>query len=78
MIGLNRVGAVLSGVQGMVGDTALVTREIRGEHNPGRVRARGEEWFAIPLDPDENIGVGTEVVVADIERGLLVVYAANS
>ena len=78
MIGLNRVGTVLSGVQGMVGDTALVTREIRGEHNPGRVRARGEEWFAIPLDPDESIGVGTEVVVADIERGLLVVYAANS
>jgi membrane protein implicated in regulation of membrane protease activity len=69
---------VLNGVQGMVGDTALVTREIRGGHNPGRVRARGEEWFAIPLDPDENIGVGTEVVVADIERGLLVVYARGS
>jgi membrane protein implicated in regulation of membrane protease activity len=69
---------VLNGVQGMVGDTALVTREIRGGHNPGRVRARGEEWFAIPLDPDECIGVGTEVVVADIERGLLVVYASNS
>ncbi len=69
---------VLNGVQGMVGDTALVTREIRGGHNPGRVRARGEEWFAIPLDPDENIGVGTEVVVADIERGLLVVYARDS
>ena len=50
----------------------------RGEHNPGRVRARGEEWFAIPLDPEECIGVGTEVVVADIERGLLVVYAPNS
>jgi regulator of protease activity HflC (stomatin/prohibitin superfamily) len=32
----------------MVGDTALVTREIKGEHHPGRVRARGEEWFAIP------------------------------
>ena len=69
---------MLNGVQGMVGDTALVTREIRGGHNPGRVRARGEEWFAIPLDPDENIGVGTEVVVADIERGLLVVYARGS
>ena len=69
---------MLSGVQGMVGDTALVTREIRGGHNPGRVRARGEEWFAIPLDPNESIEVGTEVVVADIERGLLVVYAADS
>ena len=68
---------MLNGVQGMVGDTALVTREIQGEHRPGRVRARGEEWFAIPLDPDSNIAVGTEVVVADIERGLLVVYAPN-
>ena len=69
---------MLNGVQGMVGDTALVTREIRGGHTPGRVRARGEEWFAIPLDPDESIAVGTEVVVADIERGLLVVYAPDS
>jgi membrane protein implicated in regulation of membrane protease activity len=69
---------VLNGVQGMVGDTALVTREIKGEHTPGRVRARGEEWFAIALDPDASIAVGTEVVVADIERGLLVVYAPDS
>jgi membrane protein implicated in regulation of membrane protease activity len=69
---------VLNGVQGMVGDTALVTREIRGEHTPGRVRARGEEWFAIPLDPNSAIAVGTEVVVADVERGLLVVYAPDS
>ena len=69
---------MLNGVQGMVGDTALVTREILGEHHPGRVRARGEEWFAIPLDPDSSIAVGTEVVVADVERGLLVVYAPDS
>jgi len=62
----------------MVGDTALVTREIRGGHNPGRVRARGEEWFAIPLDPAEAIAVGTSVIVADVERGLLVVYAPDS
>ncbi len=69
---------MLNGVQGMVGDTALVTREIQGEHHPGRVRARGEEWFAIPLDPSEHIGVGTNVIVADVERGLLVVYATEN
>jgi membrane protein implicated in regulation of membrane protease activity len=69
---------VLNGVQGMVGDTALVTKEIKGPHNPGRIRARGEEWFAIPLDPDTSIAVGTNVVVADVERGLLVVYATDS
>jgi membrane-bound ClpP family serine protease len=68
---------VLNGVQGMVGDTALVTRAIEGAHHPGRIRARGEEWFAIALDPDAAIGVGTTVVVADVQRGLLVVYAAE-
>ena len=69
---------MLNGVQGMVGDTALVTKAIQGEHHPGRVRARGEEWFAIPLDPNGSIAVGTNVVVADVERGLLVVYAAET
>jgi membrane protein implicated in regulation of membrane protease activity len=69
---------VLNGVQGMVGDSALVTKAIDGAHHPGRVRARGEEWFAIPLDPAEAIAVGTSVIVADVERGLLVVYAPDS
>jgi membrane protein implicated in regulation of membrane protease activity len=62
----------------MVGETALVTKAIDGAHHPGRIRARGEEWLAIPLDPDEAIQVGTNVVVADVERGLLVVYAADT
>lgn len=65
---------MLSGVQGMVGETAVVTRAIDGAHHPGRIRARGEEWLAIPLDPSERIEAGASVVVADIERGLLVVY----
>jgi membrane protein implicated in regulation of membrane protease activity len=68
---------VLSGVQGMVGDTALVTKAIEGSHHPGRIRARGEEWQAIPLDPEAVIPVGTSVIVADVERGLLVVYAID-
>jgi hypothetical protein len=28
--------------------------------------------------PDKDISVGTNVVVADVERGLLVVYAVDS
>jgi membrane protein implicated in regulation of membrane protease activity len=68
---------VQSGVPGMVGETALVTREIKGSHRPGSIRARGEEWLAIPLDPDATIPVGTDVVVADIERGLLIVFPAE-
>ena len=69
---------MLSGVQGMVGETALVTKPIDGAHHPGRIRARGEEWLAIPLDPEARIPVGTNVVVADVERGLLVVYAIDA
>jgi membrane-bound ClpP family serine protease len=65
---------MLNGVQGMVGDTAIVTRAIDGVHSPGWIRARGEEWQAIPLDPSERIEAGTSVVVADVQRGLLVVY----
>jgi len=67
-----------SGVQALVGETALVTKAIRGKHQPGTVRLRGEEWFAIPLDPDSDIEQGSDVVVADIDRGLLVVYPSDS
>jgi membrane protein implicated in regulation of membrane protease activity len=63
-----------SGVPGLVGETALVTKLIKGKHHPGSVRARGEEWLAIPLEPDLTIEPGADVVVADIDRGLLVVY----
>lgn len=68
---------MLSGVQGMIGETAVVTKTIDGSLNPGRIRARGEEWLAIPLDPAQRIDPGTSVVVADIDRGLLVVYPAE-
>jgi membrane protein implicated in regulation of membrane protease activity len=61
----------------MVGETALVTKAIHGKHGPGTVRARGEQWLAIPLDPDQVIELGTDVVVADIDRGLLVVYPTS-
>ena len=68
---------MLSGVQGMIGETAFVTRRIAGAHRPGSIRARGEEWLAIPLNPEEAIEEGTSVVVADVTRGLLVVYATE-
>jgi membrane protein implicated in regulation of membrane protease activity len=69
---------MLSGVSGMIGETALVTKKIKGTHHPGSVRARGEEWLAIPLDPSATIAAGTDVIVADIERGLLVVFPAGT
>ena len=68
---------MLNGVQGMIGETALVTKAIGGAHHPGSIRARGEDWLAIPLDPDAVIEPGSSVVVADVDRGLLVVYAID-
>jgi len=35
----------------MIGETAFVTKEIRGARVPGSVRARGEDWLAIPSTP---------------------------
>jgi membrane protein implicated in regulation of membrane protease activity len=69
---------MLNGVQGMVGDTAVVTKPINGSHHPGTIRARGEEWLAIPLDPTQQLEPGTPVIVADVERGLLIVYPAET
>jgi membrane protein implicated in regulation of membrane protease activity len=64
------------GVPGMVGESALVVKTIRGKHEPGLVRLRGEEWLAIPLDPNAVIEQGSDVIVADIDRGTLVVFFA--
>lgn len=69
---------MLNGVQGMIGETAIVKRPIDGAHQPGSIRARGEDWLAIPLDPAQHIQAGTTVVVADVERGLLVVYPTET
>jgi membrane protein implicated in regulation of membrane protease activity len=69
---------MLNGVQGMVGDTAVVTKPINGSHRPGTIRARGEDWLAIPLDPTQKLEPGTPVIVADVERGLLIVYPVET
>ncbi|HEY1733560.1 MAG TPA: NfeD family protein [Acidimicrobiales bacterium] len=69
---------MLNGVQGMVGDTAVVTKPINGSHHPGTIRARGEDWLAIPLDPTQQLEPGTPVIVADVERGLLIVYPTET
>jgi membrane protein implicated in regulation of membrane protease activity len=65
---------MLNGVSGMVGETAVVTKPVSGSHQPGSVLARGEQWFAVSLYPGTTLPEGTTVVVADVERGLLVVY----
>ncbi len=69
---------MLNGVSGMIGETAVVIRELAGQHQPGAVSARGEEWFARSMFPGTRIAPGTEVVVADVERGVLVCYPTDS
>jgi len=68
---------MLNGVPGMVGETAVVTKELAASHQPGSVLARGEEWFARPMFPGQVIVPGTTVVVADVERGVLICYPAE-
>jgi membrane-bound ClpP family serine protease len=68
---------MLNGVSGMIGETAVVKKLVSDSHQPGSVFSRGEEWYAVPLFPGTSIETGTTVVVADVERGLLVVYPAD-
>ena len=56
---------------------AVVTKPVSDRHQPGSVFSRGEEWYAVSLFPGTTIDEGTTVVVADVERGLLVVYPTN-
>jgi membrane-bound ClpP family serine protease len=68
---------MLNGVPGMIGETAVVTKAVSDSHQPGSVLTRGETWYAVSLFPGTTIEEGTKVVVADVERGLLVVYPAD-
>ncbi len=69
--------AMLNGVSGMIGETAVVRKPVSDSHQPGSVFSRGEEWYAVSLFPGTTIDAGTTVVVADVERGLLVVYPTD-
>ena len=51
---------MLNGVSGMVGETAVVTKELSGPHQPGSVMARGEEWFARSMLATESARVSTK------------------
>ena len=67
----------MNGVSGMIGETAVVKKVVSDSHQPGSVFSRGEEWYAVPLFPGTTIDVGATVVVADVDRGLLVVYPSD-
>ncbi|HWE69183.1 MAG TPA: NfeD family protein [Acidimicrobiales bacterium] len=69
--------SMLNGVSGMIGETAVVTKPVSARHHPGAVKTRGEEWYAVSLFPGTTIDVGATVVVADVDRGVLVVYPTD-
>lgn len=43
--------AMLNGVAGMIGETAVVTKTVSDRHQPGSVLTRGEVWFAVSSSP---------------------------
>jgi len=66
--------ALVSGAAGMVGQHATVVREVRGQHHPGTVHARGEDWPAISLD-EETYEPGDVVLIVELDKTRLVVMS---
>jgi membrane protein implicated in regulation of membrane protease activity len=53
--------------QALIGKPAVVLEPIGSTHGDGRVRIGGEIWSARSVDPGEEIPVGKEVQVVQIE-----------
>lgn len=66
--------ALVSGAAGMVGQHATVVSEVSGQHQPGTVHARGEDWPAITYE-DEPLEPGQVVLVVELDRTRLVVMS---
>jgi membrane protein implicated in regulation of membrane protease activity len=63
---------LVSGAQGMVGQTAIVTEAIEGEHDRGHVEVAGERWPAVSAD-GEPIKADSSVTIIEIRGATLVV-----
>jgi membrane-bound ClpP family serine protease len=63
---------VINGIEGMVGEEAVVSVAIPGKIHLGSVRARGEEWPALSAI-GEPIAQGVIVLVLDVRDGHLIV-----
>ena len=61
-----------TGVEALVGQTAVVIRAVDGEH--GRVRIGGDEWSATSLDPREVLEIGRTVRVMEIRGATAIVW----
>jgi membrane protein implicated in regulation of membrane protease activity len=61
-----------TGPEGMVGESAVVTREVGDLHAGGLVRGRGEDWPAYTEQP-HRIAIGTKVILLSFHRGRFLV-----
>jgi membrane protein implicated in regulation of membrane protease activity len=64
--------ALVSGAQGMIGQTGVVVEPIEGEHIAGHVRLAGESWPAVSAD-GKPIAAEATVTVTEIRGSTLVV-----
>ena len=67
-----RTPRVVSGAQGMIGQTGLVVDPIESHNQPGHVRIAGESWPAVSAD-GKSIPADSTVTVIDIQGATLVV-----
>ncbi|MGC1185158.1 MAG: NfeD family protein [Candidatus Dormiibacterota bacterium] len=68
---------MINGIEGMVGEEAVVSVAIPGRIHLGAIRARGEEWPALSALGDP-IAVGVIVIVLDVRDGHLIVSPSSS
>jgi membrane protein implicated in regulation of membrane protease activity len=64
---------LVSGAQGMIGQTGIVVEPIKGEHQAGHVRLAGESWPAVSAD-GKPIPADKTVTVIEIRGSTLVVH----
>jgi membrane protein implicated in regulation of membrane protease activity len=57
----------------LVGKVGLVTEQVDGHAHTGRVTVCGEDWKAMPADPDASITPGQKIVVLRVESAKLMV-----
>ncbi len=63
---------LVSGARGLIGQVGTVVQQVHGPHQPGIVRARGEDWPALSYD-DEPHEPGEVVLIVDLESTRVVV-----
>lgn len=68
---------VINGIEGMIGEEAVVSVVIPGKIHLGAVRARGEEWPALSAVGDA-IAAGVIVIVLEVRGGHLIVTPSSS